>query len=74
MNTGREATRPGALLMFRHLSAPCCQAEGLHRRALEGKESQLGPQHPDTLTSVHNLAVLLQKQGKLEEAGPRSLW
>jgi hypothetical protein len=40
---------------------------------LEGRESQLGAQHPDTLTSVNNLAVLWEKQGKLEEAGMRSL-
>ena len=61
-----------------HVSPPQCstssrEAEGLHRRALEGGESQLGPQHPDTLVSVNNLAMLLEKQGKLEEAGPRSL-
>ena len=49
------------------------QAEGLHRRALEGSESQLGPQHPNTLHSANNLANLLYKQGKLEEARPRSL-
>ena len=49
------------------------QAEGLYRRALEGSESQLGPQHPHMLTFVNNLADLLSKQGKLEEAGPRSL-
>ena len=49
------------------------QAEGLHRRALEGYESQLGAQHPDTLVSVSGLAVLLYEQGKLEEAGLRSL-
>ena len=68
----------GPELGFPHVSTPqrsisSRQAEGLHRRALEGKESQLGPQHPDTLLSVHNLAMLLRKQGKLEEAGPRSL-
>jgi hypothetical protein len=40
---------------------------------LEGFESQLGAQHPDTLVSVNNLANLLEKQGKLEEARPRSL-
>jgi len=40
---------------------------------LEGFESQLGPKHPDTLTSANNLAVVLEKQGKLEEAGLRSL-
>ena len=49
------------------------QAEGLYRRALEGGESQLGAQHPDTLVWVHNLADLLYKQGKLEEARLRFL-
>ena len=61
-----------------HVSSPQCstssrEAEGLHRRALEGKESQLGPQHPSTLVSVDNLAMLLCKQGKLEEARLRFL-
>ena len=28
----------------------------------------MGTDHPDTLRSVNNLGVLLQKQGKLEEA------
>jgi len=49
------------------------EAEGLYHRALECGESQLGAQHPDTLVWVNNLANLLSKQGKLEEAGPRSL-
>ncbi len=30
----------------------------------------LGDAHPDTLGSISNLAVLLQAQGKLAEAGP----
>ncbi|KAM0702907.1 hypothetical protein Q7P35_010339 [Cladosporium inversicolor] len=30
--------------------------------------SELGPTHPDTLTSVSNLGSVLQKQGKYEEA------
>ena len=61
--------------MFPHLSAEISsrQAEGLHRRALEGGESQLGAQHPDTLVLVNNLALVLKRQGKLEEARPRSL-
>ena len=49
------------------------QAESLHRRALEGGESQLGAQHPNTLVRVNNLALVLKKQGKLAEAGLRSL-
>ena len=30
----------------------------------------LGPDHPDTLDSMNNLAMLLKDQGKLEEAEP----
>ena len=48
---------------------PRRQAEALHRRALAGREAQLGANHPDTLQSMNNLAVLLEKQGKLAEAG-----
>ena len=58
--------------MFHHLRAPCRQAEGLYCRALEGGESELWPQHPDTLTFVTNLALVLERRGKLEEAGPSS--
>ena len=68
----------GAWAGVPHVSSPQCstssrEAEGLHRRALEGGESQLGAQHPDTLVWVNNLALVLKRQGKLEEAGLRSL-
>ena len=39
-------------------------------RALEGRERTLGPDHFRTLTSVINLGVLLQDQGKLSLAEP----
>ena len=50
---------------------PRRQAEALHRRSLAGREAHLGANHPHTLTSMNNLATLLQKQGKLDEAGLR---
>ena len=50
---------------------PRRQAEALHRRSLAGCEAHLGANHPDTLTSMSNLADLLRKQGKLDEAGLR---
>ncbi|KZP24408.1 hypothetical protein FIBSPDRAFT_735738, partial [Athelia psychrophila] len=31
-------------------------------------ERQLGPDHPDTLTAVHNIAALHERQGKHDEA------
>ena len=46
------------------------EAEPLYRRALKGSEKVLGPNHPETLTSMNNLALLLQDQGKLSEAEP----
>ena len=48
---------------------PGRQAEALQRRCLAGREALLGANHPDTLQSMNNLAVLLEKQGKLAEAG-----
>jgi len=40
----------------------------MNRRALEGREKALRKEHPSTLTSVNNLAFVLQGQGKYEEA------
>ena len=47
---------------------PTLQAEELYRRALMGREDQLGPVHPDTLSSVWNLAILLEVKGSVPEA------
>ncbi|CUS09492.1 unnamed protein product, partial [Tuber aestivum] len=38
----------------------------MHRRGLEGRERILGPDHPDTLSSIHNLANTLRDQGKYD--------
>ena len=40
---------------------------------LQGGKRQLGANHPHTLLSMNNLAMLLEQQGKLNEAGLRSL-
>ena len=47
------------------------QAEALHRRSLAGREAHLGALHTHTLNSMSNLAAILWKQGKLDEAGLR---
>jgi hypothetical protein len=39
---------------------------------LQIRERVLGPEHPDTLGSLHNLARCLQAQGKVREALPLS--
>jgi Tfp pilus assembly protein PilF len=43
-------------------------AEEIHRQALEPKEKVLWNEHPDTRTSMNNLAVFLDSQGKYDEA------
>jgi hypothetical protein len=40
----------------------------LHRRALEGREKALGPEHLDTLFSVSQLGPVFLSQGKYKEA------
>ena len=40
----------------------------MHRQTLELREKVLGPEHPDTLTSMNNLAEVLTDQGKYEAA------
>jgi len=40
----------------------------MHRRTLELMETVLGREHPDTLTSMNNLALVLDSQGKYSEA------
>ena len=45
-------------------------ADSLFRRALEARERVLGPEHPDTLNSVNNLASLLLRKGDYAGADP----
>ena len=42
--------------------------EEMQRRALKLREKVLSPEHPDTLTSMSNLARVLDSQGKYEVA------
>ena len=46
------------------------EAEPLYMRALRIREEQLGASHPDTATSLNNLASLYRSQGKYSEAEP----
>jgi Flp pilus assembly protein TadD len=43
-------------------------AEVLYRRALEGYEKALGVEHPSTLGTVNNLAVLLNAKSRRTDA------
>ena len=40
------------------------------KRALAESERVLGPEHPDTIAIVNNLAGLYQAQGRYKEAEP----
>ena len=39
-------------------------------KARETRKAKLGPEHPDTLTSMNNLALAYQAAGKLDLALP----
>lgn len=43
-------------------------AEEMHRQALGLSETVLGQEHPSTLTSMNNLALVLNDKGKYEPA------
>jgi tetratricopeptide (TPR) repeat protein len=43
-------------------------AETSHRKSSSLRKEVLGPAHPDTLTSINNLALVLYSQGKYKEA------
>lgn len=44
------------------------EAETMHQQALTARESVLGAEHLDTLTSINNLGLVLSRQGKYKEA------
>ncbi|KAI2827285.1 hypothetical protein CBS133816_6557 [Aspergillus niger] len=44
------------------------EAEAMHQQALQKREKILGPEHPDTLTSISQLGSVLAQQGKYTEA------
>ncbi|KAF1952737.1 TPR-like protein [Byssothecium circinans] len=44
------------------------EAEEMYKRALEGREKTLGPEHTSTLHTVNNLGTLYWDQDKLDEA------
>src|SRR6266581_3902872 len=46
------------------------EAEPLWKSVLAMCEQVLGPEHPDTLSTINNLALLYWNQGKYEQAEP----
>jgi tetratricopeptide (TPR) repeat protein len=51
--------------------AEAFEAEPLYARALSLRERALSPEHPDTATSLHNLALVYEKGGRYAEAEPQ---
>lgn len=49
-------------------SGDLCQAESIFRSVLRGRERALGPDHPDTLDSLHELGRTISAQGRHQEA------
>jgi tetratricopeptide (TPR) repeat protein len=69
--TFSEATRllnDTAIYLYDQSRYP--EAELLYEQALTIREQQVGPEHPDTATSLNNLAALYYTQGKYEQAEP----
>ena len=46
------------------------EAKPLYQRALAIREKALGPEHPDMATSLNNLALLYNNQGRYADANP----
>ena len=44
------------------------EAEGLEVQVMETRKRVLGEEYPDTLTSIHNLAFTLKRQGHNDRA------
>lgn len=64
LNQAKSALSAGWYL---YLRGEYKAAEGLVRMSVGTREEVLGPEHPDTLTSVSQLGSVLKSQGKYEE-------
>ena len=56
--------------LYLQARAQFVDAKPYYERALAIREAVLGPEHPDTATSLNNLGYLLQAQGDLAGAKP----
>ena len=46
------------------------EAEALYLLVMAARKDMFGSDHPDTLSSIHDLAVLFEEQGRLDKAVP----
>ena len=67
----REAELSAWIVHYEYNRGAYSQARQLNERVIEVRRRTLGEEHPDTLTSMHNLAATLYEQGDL--AGARQL-
>ena len=44
------------------------EAERYNREVLDIQSHTLGDEHPETLHTIHNMGMFMERQGKLEEA------
>ncbi|MBX2822389.1 MAG: tetratricopeptide repeat protein [Rhodothermaceae bacterium] len=68
-----EASDPEALKQLAdHLKAQGYpkEAEALYLLVLAARKDRLGPDHPDTATSIHDLAILFEEHGLFDKAAP----
>jgi hypothetical protein len=49
------------------------EAEQMYQRALRGYYKVLGPEHTSTLTTINNLCLIYNIQGKFMEAEEKTL-
>ena len=54
--------------VYLHSEALYSDAEAIMRRSLEIQETTYGPNHPEVVTALNNLAQLLQTTDRLSEA------
>ena len=53
---------------YLHLRGQYKEAAHMHQLALQERSRLLGPEHPDTLASISNIASILEKEGDYREA------
>jgi tetratricopeptide (TPR) repeat protein len=70
VDSGQRADLLGRAGSYLHGRAAYSAARPLLERALAIREKALGPEHPDTATSLNNFARLLKEQGDLAAARP----
>ncbi len=59
-----------ALAMLRTKQENEVEAEVFFNEALQGRQRELGPEHPETLETKNDIAVLYKEQARYDQAEP----